>query len=92
MSNEAIFGAGVTIVLFIIGFVINSYRARIQELEQENRSLREDIKEIREKYVRRDDLNGHLLQVAKSIDDLKDGMKDLTRLVVTAMAASDRER
>ena len=84
---EIIFGGalglmGITVTILLA--VINAMGARIRQVES-------DVDQIREKYVRRDDLNGHLIAIGLSIAEVKDGMKDLTKLVLAALANSERK-
>lgn len=73
---------GITVTILLA--VINAMSARI-------RSIETDVDQIREKYVRRDDLNGHLTAIGLSISEVKDGMKDLTKLVLAALANSEKK-
>lgn len=90
MTPEQIIGIAVTIGLAIAGFLINANRAKAVALEAALEKVEEELKAVREKYVRRDDLNGHLITIDKSMTEVKDGMKDLTKLVLAALAATDK--
>lgn len=68
----------------IIFYVMNGYRGRIKELENENKELDKELKEVRRDYVRRDDMRSELQTVTKSVDEIKDGMKQLLGLVLAA--------
>lgn len=83
MSIESIVATATAILLAILGLVVNGYRQRISELENE-------LKEIREKYVRRDDLNGHITSMQKTIDEVKNDVKELTKLVIAAIQSTKR--
>lgn len=68
----------------IIFYVMNGYRGRIKDLENENKELDKELKEVRRDYVRRDDMRSELHTVTKSVDEIKDGMKQLLGLVLAA--------
>lgn len=90
MNIEGVIGIVVTVLLSVIGLVVNGYRLRIQALENEIKALEDDMKDLRDRYVRRDDLNGHLLSLNNSIDEVKDSMKDLTKLVLAALVTAEK--
>jgi Tfp pilus assembly protein PilO len=81
MTAETIVSIVAMVLVAILGLVVNGYRSKIGSLENE-------IKEIRRDYVRRDDLNGHLKSIAESMSDIKENMKELTKLTLAGIAAS----
>lgn len=79
MTPESIVGGILMVAVAVMGLVVNGYRARLIALEAE-------IKDIREKYVRRDDLNGHLRSINESTSEIKEQIKELTRLVLASIS------
>lgn len=76
MNTALSVGLGVMgLVVTIMIAVLNAMSARVRAVEEKF-----------ERYVRRDDLNGHLATIDKSITEVKDDIKDLTKLVLAALA------
>lgn len=87
MPAEALLSIGIgalSLLVTVIFYVMSSYKSRIKELEDENKALSIELKEVRKDYVRRDDMRSELAAVTKSMDEIKDGMKQLLGLVIAA--------
>lgn len=87
MPAEALLSIGIgalSLLVTVIFYVMSSYKSRIKELEDENKALSIELKEVRKDYVRRDDMRSELAAVTKSMDEIKDGMKQLLSLVIAA--------
>ncbi|WP_144378550.1 hypothetical protein [Mesorhizobium amorphae] len=86
-----------TIAISLLGILVTILLAWNSALRSRLQGMEAEIKDIREKYVRRDDLNGHIVGIQKSIDEVKDDtdevkgdLKELTKLVIAAIQSTKR--
>lgn len=83
-------GLAVTFFLAHTGILIGVFRSMFNKMSNGNRSLydhidagntgiEEKIDNVKEKYVRRDDLDGHLQRLDNSVKDLQRQIRDQSK-------------
>lgn len=68
-------GWGLT-VLSIVGGVILRDRQVMQSISDGDDKLHSRVDKVKDEYVRRDDLASHIARIEKSVDEVKDGMRE----------------
>lgn len=63
----------------IVGAFIVSHRYTSDKITTGDNALHERINRVRDEYVRRDDLDGHLARVEGSVKDLREENREGTR-------------
>lgn len=75
-SPEWIFGTILAIMLAVIGFQFKQIG-----------DLRADLNDVKEKYLRRDDGNGKIDHIEKSIDAVRLDIKEITATLLKVLLA-----
>lgn len=80
MDNDLrwVIGLFVTIALALAGSIIGTFR----HISAKIGALHTRVDEVKEKYVRRDDLDGHLTRMDKAVYELREEMRDNHRQIV----------
>ncbi|TPN57178.1 hypothetical protein [Mesorhizobium sp. B1-1-7] len=74
----ALIGIAGTIVA-IIGAIVASHRSTGDKIQKGDDALHERINRVRDEYVRRVDLDGHMARMETSVKDLRDENREGTR-------------
>lgn len=67
--------------------IIASFRSLAFRISQGNKDLHTRVDDVKEKYVRRDDLDGHILRIESGIRDLKDENRENHKQVMEILAS-----
>lgn len=81
MSEEVkwLIGVEITIALAVFGVVIAAFYRLSDSIRKGDDDLHARINDVREEYVRRSDLDGHMLRIDTAMRDLKSDMKEQHR-------------
>lgn len=94
MSSEAwqILGFAVAAVTMIGGLIIRD-RQIFAEIKKGEAELHERINNVQEKYVRRDDLNGHIESMQHAISEVRNEQRGTnTRIDALLIAMSNKDK
>ncbi|MEP5730348.1 MAG: hypothetical protein ABJL67_13380 [Sulfitobacter sp.] len=83
-----VIGAALTTLLFIVGTLIASFRSLAARISRCTGELHGRIDDVKEKYVRRDDLDSHLRRLDESIVELRREVRDGQIQVIEAIRTS----
>lgn len=70
-------GVLVTVGLSFLGIGVAAFRNLSNKTSEGDRVLHRRIEAVKDNYVRRDDLDGHLDRIGASVSDLKSEMKEM---------------
>lgn len=80
-------GVAVTLSTAFTATIIASFRSLAFRISQGNKELHTRVDDVKEKYVRRDDLDGHILRIESGIRDLKDENRENHKQVMEILAS-----
>lgn len=89
-------GVAVSITLAVTGMMITSFRMLSTKISTNSRNLHEKVEDnhrevhgridnVKEKYVRRDDLDGHIERIDRNIAEMRAEQRDQTRQMLDAI-------
>lgn len=78
MSDELkwLLGVSASITLAALGFLINAFNNLAQRQKLDNDAVHSRINDVKDNYVKRSDLEAHMHRLEKSLDDVRDGVKE----------------
>jgi len=76
---EPLVGWGLT-VLAIVGGVILRDRQVMQSINEGDNKIHDRLSKVKDEYVRRDDLHSQINRIEKSMDEMKDEMREQRRV------------
>lgn len=98
MSGELqwLIGTALTVLLATAGMLIAAFRALSAKIDSSNASQTEQIKEgddklherinrVRDEYVKRIDLDGHLGRIDQTLREMRDEWRDMNRTIIAAL-------
>lgn len=80
-------GAGLTVSVALITALISAFRSLSARFSSGDRDLHKRIDDVRERYVRRDDLDGHIRRIEANIRDLRDESREAHKEILTALSS-----
>lgn len=80
-----VIGIGLTISISLITALIAAFRNLATRVSTGDRDLHKRIDDVKDKYVRRDDLDAHIRRIEKGIDDVKDEMRENHKQVLAVL-------
>lgn len=83
-------GIAVTICLAVFGAIVTSFRTLAARISSGNSELHKRVDDVKEKYVRRDDLDGHISRMDASLKELRDEVRTNHNQVI-ALLSGDRK-
>jgi len=78
-------GIAVSLSVSIIMAFIGGFRNLASRISTSNRELHQRVDDVKEKYVRRDDLDGHLQRIDENVRDIRDEMRENHRQLLEAV-------
>lgn len=89
MSEEIkwLIGIGVTIMTTFGLTMIGTFRALSARVSSGDEKLHLRIENVRDKYVRRDDLDAHLKRIDDNVRDMRDEMRTNHEKLLSTLAA-----
>ncbi len=78
-------GITVTVTAAFATTLIAAFRNLAGRITASNRALHQRIDEVKDTYVRRDDLDGHILRLENSVRDLREEMREQHRQLLEAI-------
>lgn len=78
-------GIVAAIVSTIVTAMIATFRNLAGRISTGNREVHQRIDDIKEKYVRRDDLDGHIQRLDSNVRDLREEMRENHRQVLEVL-------
>jgi len=66
-----VIGIAVSLSTAFTAAIIGAFRSLAGRISQSNKDLHTRVDDVKEKYVRRDDLDNHIRRIEKGIDELK---------------------
>lgn len=77
------------VALTVAVFVGTTLRAMFVNLSAKVAKTHERIDDVKEKYVRRDDLDGHLTRIDRTVHEIREEMRENHRQVLAALSQRD---
>jgi uncharacterized protein (DUF927 family) len=78
-------GIAVSVSLALVGAIITAFRNLAGRISTGDRELHNRIDEVKEKYVRRDDLDGHIGRLDQNVREIREEMRENHRQVLEAI-------
>ncbi|QDP56573.1 MAG: hypothetical protein GOVbin2380_8 [Prokaryotic dsDNA virus sp.] len=79
---------GAAIALFsVIGGMIVRDRQVMKSINEGDEKLHERINKVQSEYVRRDDLNGHISSIEKSVHEMREEQRETNRRIDALLTA-----
>lgn len=93
MSDELkwIIGIGLTVSLTFVTALITAFRNLAGRVSTGDRDLHKRIDDVKDKYVRRDDLDGHIKRLESSVKDLRKEMRENHQQMMAALTSSKKD-
>ncbi|WP_147112066.1 hypothetical protein [Tateyamaria sp. syn59] len=80
-----VIGIAMTITLFFGTALIGAFRNLSNKITARTAALHDRIDDVKEKYVRRDDLDGHIKRLDSRVQEIRDEMRENHRQVIDAI-------
>lgn len=90
-TNRWLIGLIVSVFVSLGMTIIGSFRNLAGKISAGNRDIYDRIDDVKERYVRRDDLDGHVSRIETNIKDLRDEQRDQHKEVMTAIATAAQD-
>lgn len=81
-------GLAVSVVSLIIAAFVGAFRNLATRISDSSKDVNGRIDDVKEKYVRRDDLNSHLQRLDAGLHDLREDMSKHNAQVLAAIASA----
>ena len=81
-------GIAVTVCVTFVSALIGAFRTLASRTADGDKDLHNRIDEVQEKYVRRDDLDGHIQRLESTIKDLREETRENHKQVIAALTHS----
>lgn len=78
-------GIAISLSVSIVMALIGGFRNLASRISTSNREIHKRIDDVKEKYVRRDDLDGHLQRIDENVRDIRDEMRENHRQLLEAV-------
>lgn len=79
-------GLGVSLCVTFATALIAAFRNLANRVSLGDRDLHQKIDQVKDRYVRRDDLDGHLDRVDRNVREIKDEIRENHRQVLEALS------
>ena len=83
-------GIGISLALALATTLVGAFRNLNSKISISNRELYARIDRIKEHYVRRDDLDGHLQRIDTSLHEIRDEMRHNNEKIMQAIENSKK--
>lgn len=80
-----VIGIAVSMVFSFGGIMITTFRNMSAKIDETH----DRIDDVKEKYVRRDDLDGHLTRIDNTVHDMREEIRENHRQVLAALSTKD---
>ena len=80
-----IVGLAVSICLFFGAALIGAFRNLSAKMTSSTGDIHKRIDDVKERYVRRDDLDGHLNRLDRNVQEVREEMRDQHRQVMDVL-------
>jgi hypothetical protein len=78
-------GVAVTVVLALVTTIIAAFRNLAVRISTSDREMLRRIDDVKEKYVRRDDLDGHITRLDQGMREIREEMRENHTQVIEAI-------
>ena len=78
-------GIAVTVTLALVGLIVGTFRNLASKISKSNGELHARIDDVKERYVRRDDLDGHIRRLDQNMREIREELKENHRQVLDAI-------
>jgi len=78
-------GIGLTITISLVTALIAAFRNLATRVSIGDRDLHKRIDDVKDKYVRRDDLDGHITRLDSNFRDLREEMRENHKQLLAAL-------
>jgi uncharacterized protein (DUF927 family) len=78
-------GVAVTVVLALVTTIIAAFRNLAVRISTSERDMLKRIDDVKEKYVRRDDLDGHITRLDQGMREIREEMRENHTQVIEAI-------
>lgn len=87
MGDEAkwLAGIGLTVTVSLVTALIAAFRSLAGRVSSGDRDLHKRIDDVKDKYVRRDDLDDHVKRIETNIRDLRDENRENHKQILAAL-------
>ena len=80
-----VLGIGISLTATMVTAIIAAFRSLSGKISSGNRVLHKRVDDVKDKYVRRDDLDGHIERIEKNLRDIRDENRENHRQVLEAV-------
>lgn len=80
-----VIGVAVSLTVTLVTALIAAFRNLANRISTGNRDLHKRVDDVKDKYVRRDDLDGHILRIDQNVRELRDEMRENHRQLLEAV-------
>jgi len=80
-----VIGIAVSMVISFGGIMITTFRNMSTKIAKTH----DRIDDVKDKYVRRDDLDGHLTRIDRTVHEIREEMRENHRQVLAALSSKD---
>lgn len=83
-----VIGISLTVFTFLTGAIITSFRNLANRISKSAGELHGRVDKVKDDYVRRDDLDGHIQRIDRNLTDIKRDIRDQKMEVLEAIRSS----
>ena len=83
-----IIGIGLSVVVAFVSAVIGAFKSLTNKITKNTYELHSRVDEVKDKYVRRDDLDGHIQRIDRSLHDLRKEVAENHRQLMVELSKS----
>lgn len=78
-------GIGLTVTITLVTSLIAAFRSLANRVSSGDRDLHNRIEEVKDMYVRRDDLNAHIKRIEANLRDIRDENRENHKQLLAAL-------
>jgi hypothetical protein len=80
-----VIGVGVSLTVTLVTAIIAAFRNLANRISTGNRDLHKRVDDVKDKYVRRDDLDGHITRIERNLQEIRDENRENHRQLLEAV-------
>lgn len=85
-----VIGVAVSLTVTLVTAVIAAFRNLANRISTGNRDLHKRVDDVKDKYVRRDDLDGHITRIERNLQEIRDENRENHRQLLAAVTKDSR--
>lgn len=80
-----VIGVAVSLTVTLVTALIAAFRNLANRISTGNRDLHKRVDDVKDKYVRRDDLDGHITRIERNLQEIRDENRENHRQLLEAV-------